>query len=357
MPRCYLHIGLQKTGTSYLQAVFWQSQAALAAEGLRMLPGTKASTFALMLAARERGGADPGALEALADELRASLAEGDTSTYLTTQESLAPASTEQVRRLVARLTGVEVHVVVTVRDLARQLPSVWQQKLSARKSYTFEEFLDAVVARSPRAREFWDSQDLPSVLDRWSAAVPSERIHVVTVPPVGSPPGLLLERFCRVLSVDPSVVDPEVPRANAALGRGQAELLRRVNLALGDRLATRQANRPVKLYFAKRVLAAQKGSPTLAPARLEEWCRETSATHQRHLRLGGYDVVGSLEDLAPRTESFTEEDQTAVEQEVSEAAVAAIATMLVDRHRGTTRRAKGARPAGLLHRLRRRVGP
>lgn len=353
-PRCFVHIGLQKTGTSYLQAVFWQSQEALGAQGLAMLPATKAETFDVMLAVRgQLGRRDPeGPLDLLARRLDDGLAHGRASTFLLSQESLAPATGEQAEVLMDRLVGVEAHVVLTVRDLARQLPSVWQQKLSARRRYTFDDYLAAVVDRKPRVRDFWDSQDVPAVLDRWSRVVPAERIHVVTVPPAGSPPGLLLDRFCQVLGVPPESLDREVPRRNAALGRGQAELLRRVNVALGDRLPGREANRPVKLYFAKRVLAAQPGRATLAPARLEPWCREVAEEHIEALAGGGYDVVGDLADLRPLPRSFTDADQEADDAEVLDAAAEALATMLVDRHRAARRSRPRAPRAGAVSRRR-----
>lgn len=356
-PRCFLHIGLQKTGTSYLQAVFWRSQEALAAQALAMLPATKAETFEVMLGVREqlgeRAADDP--LDVLARQLDDALAHGPAATFLLSQESLAPATAAQAEVLVDRLRGVEPHVVLTVRDLARQLPSVWQQKLSARRRYTFDDYLDAVVDRKPKVRDFWDSQDVPAVLDRWSRVVPAERIHVVTVPPAGSPPGLLLDRFCEVLGVRPESLDREVPRRNASLGRGQAELLRRVNVALGDRLAGREANRPVKLYFAKRVLAAQPGRPTLAPARLEAWCREVAEEHIEALAGGGYDVVGDLADLRPSSRSFTDADQEADEAEVLDAAAEALATMLVDRQRVAQRRRRRPKASSDSGRLRRRL--
>lgn len=354
-PRCYLHIGLQKTGTSYLQAVFWQSQAALADHRLEMLPGTKKRTFEVTLATRERADVPGDPLHDLAREARAAQLKASASAYLLSQESLAAASAAQARRLAEHLPGMELHLVITVRDLGRLLPSVWQQKLSARKSYTFDEFLDAVVRGGGRAREFWRNQDLPAVLGRWSAVVPPERTHLVTVPPAGSPPGLLLERFCQVLGVDPDILDRDVPRNNASLGREQAELLRRVNLALGDRLAGRTAYRPVKLYFAKRVLASQPGRPARTPARLESWCRELAAEHIRFVADGGYDVVGTLDDLVPLPGYFTDEEHTVTEQDVSGAAAEALATMLVDRQRGVERR-RGPEPSQERGGLGRRLG-
>ena len=50
----YVHIGLQKTGTTYLQGIFWQSLDQLRAQGLDMLPPSRQHTFWLMLDVRGR---------------------------------------------------------------------------------------------------------------------------------------------------------------------------------------------------------------------------------------------------------------------------------------------------------------
>lgn len=334
-PRTFVHIGLQKTGTSYLQSVFWQSTDALGQQGLAMLPGTKRQTFRVMLATRDRvrpgvdGPEVTGALSRLRRSLAAALAEGRADRFLLTEESLAPATAEQARRLVEHLDGTEVHLVLTVRDLARQVPSVWQQKVTARRRYSYDQYLAAVVDRRRRARDFWASQDLPAVLERWGSAVPAERIHVVTVPPAGSDPGLLLERFCAVLGVDRGALDTRVSRRNVSLGLVQTELLRRVNAELGGRLRRREAYRRAgKMYLGKRILSAQQGTPARLPRRLEEWCASVSASHVDAVREGRYDVVGALEDLLPAPSSFADDPQRVSEAEVADAAARAIAAML-----------------------------
>lgn len=361
-----MHIGLQKTGTSFLQSVFWQSQDALTAQRLVMLPGTKRQTFRVMLATRDRlrpgldGDEVGGALARMRTRLETSLAEPDGPTrYLLTEESLAPATPDQVRRLVEHLAGTEVHVVLTVRDLARQVPSVWQQKVTARRRYSYEQYLTAVVDRGRRARDFWASQDLPAVLARWTAAVPPERVHVVTVPPSGTDPEVLLSRFCQVLEVDASALDTRVPRRNVSLGLVQTELLRRVNTELGGRLRRREAYRAAgKIYFGKRILSAQGGAPARLPRRLEDWCRSVSAAHVEALKAGGYDVVGSLDDLVPVDAAFADDAQQASDAEVADAAARAIATMLAEPRRPRAGRRRPRRPApppSLLRRVARRL--
>ena len=60
-PPVYVHIGLMKTGTSYLQSIYWNSQDQLRALGLDLVPATRRDTFHLMLDVRGRyqPGSDP----------------------------------------------------------------------------------------------------------------------------------------------------------------------------------------------------------------------------------------------------------------------------------------------------------
>ena len=50
----FLHIGLQKTGTSYLQALFLGSQDALRGAGLDVYPTHRRAAYWLMLDVRDR---------------------------------------------------------------------------------------------------------------------------------------------------------------------------------------------------------------------------------------------------------------------------------------------------------------
>src|SRR5690349_10875821 len=65
--KAYLHVGLPKTGTSFLQSHLWDSPTQLAAVGIRMVPDGRGETFTLMRAVR-------GQLEAEGKEGRATRA-------------------------------------------------------------------------------------------------------------------------------------------------------------------------------------------------------------------------------------------------------------------------------------------
>lgn len=365
--RLYVHIGLQKTGTSYLQAQMLGNGAELAAQGLDLVPPTKREAFELMLMVRDRyhRGRDPDTVADALPRFAAQLDRAPGSRALLSQESLAGARPAQVKRFLAACSDREVHVVATVRDLARQVPSAWQQDLKAGRTTGYGRYLRRLqrMERKGSGSHPWVHLDPPAVLARWAGVLPEGRVHVVTVPPPGSSTTLLLERFCRVLEVDASRLEPEDTPKNTSLGRVPAEVLRRVNQELPDEVRRRQVYGDVgKRYLASQVLGALPpgvGGKIRVPAEHRAWCEEVSARQVSALEAAGYHVEGSLEDLRCPDQAFTDERDRPRERDVAAAAVAALAKV-VELRAGGRGPESGAPASGrlgaLAGRLRRRHG-
>lgn len=362
----FVHIGLQKTGTSYLQSIFWLNQDGLAEQGLDLVPATKRGTFHLMLRVRNRyvPGVDPPGVATSLETFVEELAGARGSRALLSQESLAGCTAEQVETLLSACADREVHVVLTVRDLGRQLPSSWQQTLQSGESMPYERYLRRLRRQTrtgalPARRLHLDP---PAVLERWARHVPPERIHVVTVPPSGNDPGLLLQRYCRVLGVDPAALASQVASTNTGLGRVQSEVLRRVNAGLEPRLRRRQIYGDLgKRYFAVQVLGAQERQRTRVPQRFEAWCRQTCEAHIDALRTAGYAIEGDLADLRSGDAAFSAAERAPKEREVAASAVQALVLMLAQRAAGRRGSGSSARVeptrsvGGLAARLRGRL--
>jgi len=328
----YLHIGLQKTGTSYLQSVFWESQDELQRQGLDLVPDSKRATFHLMLQVRDRynPAVDPAAAGKALERYPRQLAAANGSRALTSEESLAPAKPEQIERLMAACQDREVHLILTMRDLARSIPSAWQEQVKAGSPQTYDAYLDQLVRQQGNADSpLWRNKDIPAILDRWEASVPAERIHIVTVPPSGSDPQALLHRYCSVLDVDPETLRRESGARNEALGRVQAELLRRVNSELDESFRRRDVYGDIgKRLFAMGILGPQRGERLKVPEVHQEWCAEVSARYVERLAGRGYHVSGDLADLMPSPSAFGPEAERPSDAEIAEAATVALASLL-----------------------------
>lgn len=350
----YLHIGLQKTGTSYLQSIFWQSQQELTRQGLDMVPGSKRDTFHLMLRVRGRFNPefDPPEVDQALARLPGLLSEARGSRALISEESLAPANHGQIASLVAACASREIHLVLTVRDLGRQIPSAWQQLLQSGGSMSLDDYLRRLKKNTAKpSSKHWANKNLNEILDRWSQHIPEERIHIVTVPAPGNPPELLLRRFCAVLGVDSDLLDREVGRRNESVGRTQAEVLSRVNGLLPKADRRRDVYGDIgKRYFAVKILGAQRGDRIVVPVRHQRWVSEVSATYVDRIAAGAFQVIGDLADLNPPTEVFAKGTGEPTAEEALDAATQALARMLSDRmdkHRA--RQAREARVHLLRH--------
>ncbi len=336
MTRVFLHIGAPKTGTTYLQEVLFNNRSRLAQHGV-LYPGeSSAAHYAAALDLRDLdfGGYDDPDAEGAWDDVAAATRAWAGTAVVISHELLAGASDSAVERALRSLSGLEVHVVLTVRDLGRQVPAVWQEMIKNNQSIDYAAYLRQLTSKARKgraARIFWRQQDVPAVLAHWGQHVPTERVHLVTVPPHGSSTTLLWERFCSVLGIAADGYDTEVPRHNVSLGLAEAELLRRVNQALDGRLEWPRFAAVVKFWFAERLLSARVDSDRAqVPDKLRPWFTRTAQEMVDEIRTRGYDVVGDLADLTPR---YGPEGATATPRsaETLDAAAYAIAEMLVER--------------------------
>ena len=148
--RVYLHIGLPKTGTTFLQTTMWHNRPQLEQQGF-LYPGNKRMDH--YVASQVVRGAPPEKLGGAADSwdrLRSELAAWP-GTGLVSHEFFCLATRRAARRAVRDLGGPEVHLVLTVRDYQRQFPAVWQEALKMSSGQTFDEFMDSVLSL-PAAR-------------------------------------------------------------------------------------------------------------------------------------------------------------------------------------------------------------
>ncbi len=376
--RVFLHVGSPKTGTTFLQAVLWKNRALAREQGL-LLPlegGHAHYKAALDLLGTPEFTADPasvpGTWQRLVDEVAAW--DGDA---LITHEKLAQASADEAARAVGslRALGREVHIVLTARDLARQLPAEWQERVKHHARGGFDDFMDwAADPTSTMYPTLWAVQDYADIVHRWGDDLPPAQVHVVTVPRPGAPKGLLWERFAGLLGLDAGAFDLDVARDNTSLGVEQAELLRRVNINLGDRLPRPGPYAPiVKGILAHDVLASRPGTRLVLGGADLAFARDRSAAIVTELERIGVDVVGDLAELlvddTDAPEQSTGRAEIATETLLQEALEASIGLLerlheRQQRHAAEIRslRARLAeaeaaatrRPGGLLRRLGRR---
>lgn len=306
-PKVFLHIGEPKTGTTFLQQVLWRNRSELAAQGV-VLPGHHPQDH-------YRASQDLRDIPKLADdpaaswtgewEILARQAQQAPKVAVISHELFSAADADQADRAIRSLLPAEVHVVVTVRDIATLLPAEWQETVKHRNSRGWEDWLQDVIDRESAAADrrqwwFWRVHDTMAILGIWSRLLPPGHVHVIVIPPRGSANEVLWRRFAALLGIDPGSVDLSRARPNSSLGLPEIEFLRQLNQALPDEVPDWFYMWNVKETLAHRTLAARPRGERLAlPAGRQAWARAAADSVALALSDSKYDVIGDIDDLLP----------------------------------------------------------
>lgn len=345
--RVFLHIGLPKTGTTYLQGILWDNRDRVLRDGV-LLPGDgHREHLWAALDAQGRGRLDRRSPKAKGawSRLREELARHP-GTGLVTHEFFCGASKAQAEKVVADLAPAEVHVVVTARHTAGMLAAGWQEMVKNGGTEPLEE----IPHRRGAGSEFsWRTWDLRGVLKRWGATVPPERVHVLPMPGRDQPPDQHWRNFAGVLGLTSDYPLP-ARAANQSLGAVQVELLRRVNAHLSAFHSPGDRGRWIRGYLAERHLVAQGGERFGLPDELVAECRRRSQRAVGMIGRRGFHVVGDVEALLVPDDLPTQRSVSSVsDAEIVDAAGDLVAVMLADVRElsggATRRRARRARPA------------
>lgn len=374
--RCFVHVGLPKTGTTYLQAVLAHHRDALRESGV-LYPFVRPQAMFLgaveVRGSREKFGLTEedvtGTWQALCDRVLAY-----PGTSVISHEILGGGEPDEIAAALAPLAAIEVDVVVTARDLGRQATAHWQEEVKLGDTRSFAELehdqLRADVPAGERPH-FWHAQDYAAALRRWATAVPAERVHLVVGPPPGAPPDVLWRRFaeaCGISQEAAAVVDANaVAPANRSLTTEAIALLREVNRELEGRLTPREHARLVKRELAEGRLAVRRGRPPRTPASLADVLTPAATAWGRQIEASRHPVHGSLDDLTPVLAEPGDPhpdalppgvpDPAEVADVVREVLRRAEALRVDSGHEGTGNTGRTAAPArSLAGRLRRRLG-
>ncbi|NUR08771.1 MAG: hypothetical protein HOQ45_17415 [Nocardioidaceae bacterium] len=332
----FFHVGLPKTGTTYLQTLLWANKAELGRQGV-LLPGPSVREHLWASGAvredprlERRTPAAPGAWDRVVEEVNAW-----PGTALVSHEFFAAASADQVKRAIGRLDGADVHVVVTARDTVSLVTARWQEYVKNGSTVPVDGYPTSEDT-SPENEWDWGTLDLADVLDRWGATLPADHVHVVTLPKPTEPRDTLWLRFAGLVGVDASRCDTSTSTQNESLGVVEVELLRRVNADLVGFSSALDRGNWIRGYLAQGKLVPRKGEKFWpSPERL-------SALQERNERIvdrvqeRGYDVLGDLDDLrVAGTLPERRHPDSVTDAELLAAATATIAEMMTDVRRLT----------------------
>src|SRR3712207_6024639 len=163
--RVYLHIGVPKSGTTFLQTAMWNNRARLKAQGF-LYPGSKRmdhyhASQAVRGVPAERIGDDADAWGRIRQELCDWEGNG-----LISHEFFCMVKPKHSRPALRALQPATVDVVLTARDYVRQFPAVWQEALKMNSDLSLDEFMKKAFSHDLKGAWGWRSQDVPLILER-----------------------------------------------------------------------------------------------------------------------------------------------------------------------------------------------
>jgi hypothetical protein len=329
--KVFLHIGLPKTATTYLQTIQWGNREALAAQGVLMPGEARHDHLWSSRIVREdpqfRGASERklGAWQRILDDITAW--EGSA---IVSHEFFAAASAEQAARVVADLAPAEVHLVVTGREPLGLFTASWQESIKNRDTRSMENY-STVEAGDSGGVWNWRTLDIHRVLERWSPAFPVERVHILPLPGPDAPRRTIWDRYATLVGIDPDSVDLGQSFTNSSMGVVEAETLRRMNHHLKEFRSAIDRGTYIRSFLADERLVPRKGDPFWpAPDRIEE-CRERGKAAVAYIAEQGFDVIGDLDSLlVPDELPERRTPDSVTDAEVASVAVELAARMLHD---------------------------
>jgi hypothetical protein len=297
-----LHIGPHKTGTTAVQGALFAAKDALRAHGVEFPAHTRHPMEAALAAcARPAMMGDPAPTERhwtrLVDQVRAT----GRRTSVISSEFFADADDDAtIARIVERLGGERVHVLVTLRPLARIMPSQWQQYVQNGLRMGYGNWLEHMLGKPPYEKptpSFWRRHRHDRLVERWVRAVGPERVTVVVVDDRDR--DALLRTFEALLGVDRNLLCAVPDAANRSLTLAETEMLRNLNKEfraheLPDELYSRLVRNGAVIHLKNTCAPAPDDARITTPAWAVEAATKIAAEAATRIAALGVRVIGDL---------------------------------------------------------------
>ncbi|MGW2515912.1 hypothetical protein ACWC09_02540 [Streptomyces sp. NPDC001617] len=227
-----LHIGPHKTGTTSIQGALFAAKDQLPAHGVEF-PGHTRHPMEAALAACARPAmmGDTVPTDQHWTKLLQQVEATGKRTSVISSEFFADAEDDAtVARIVEQLGGERVHILVTLRPLAKIMPSQWQQYVQNGLRLGYEDWLRHMLKKAPYEKptpSFWRRHRHDRLVERWARVAGPERVTVVVVDDRDR--GGLMRTFETLLGLPENLLQPVPDTANRSLTLAETEMLRNLN--------------------------------------------------------------------------------------------------------------------------------
>lgn len=307
MTRSVLHIGLMKTGTTYLQGILSQNREALALAGWSY-PGRRENQQHAcygICGSDIYWVADDNPYRAAGGKLVTELRDRETDVVVSA-EALSSMSETGIERFLSTV-GTPTSVTLTVRPLDRLLPSAWQQTLKSGATDSQDSFLVQLREARPSLAGMWRTYAFGHIVRRWAAFCPVD----VVIVPRSSRRDALWELFREAVGLpDLPEVDVQPTAANISFSEEVADILSSLNGFLAAQgYSKRQQARVRNTLLQEGVFQLDREHAGTRICLPEEWRAEVRGWNDEEtalLRSYARAVHGDLADLEAEPPSADE---------------------------------------------------
>lgn len=331
-----LHVGVHKTGTTAIQAALADARPELRKAGV-VYPGRKKAQHrsAMALTQRTWGWKGKGG-EVVDQEVYDWLVQQvhrHPGRVAVSSEFFCEGDAESAVTVVGDLGADRVHVVVTLRNLGRLLPSSWQQYLKYGMESGYERWLHNVFEKDGRMTpSFWRRNDHGAVVERWAAAAGPENVTVLVLEDVDL--SAQFRTFAQLLAVPEDLLVSRMDlTSNRSMTAAEASFLLRLNAHVKRAITWDEYVKYVRRGVALGMVENREPAPDEPRVRTPDWALDAAAEHgRRHadvIAASGVRVLGDLEALArriPSTPPTTEDVDTELPTEAAVQAVLSVIT-------------------------------
>ena len=300
-----LHIGPHKTGTTAVQAALHDARAELERQGVLYASDYRHAMTAV-LAGLELPNAwnddkEPPPRwkwERLVGKVRSTKADR----VIFSSEFFADGRPDGIRKIVDELDPSKVHVVVTLRPIAKIMPSQWQQWVQNQWTMPLEEWVQDLFS-NPTGKAgamFWRRHRHDQLIERWAAIVGTERVTAIALDE--SDHGMLYRVFERLLGLRTGTLQPVTTLSNRSMTLPEIEVIRAFNEMYKAEKLSRKVYARVIRFGASGLMETRRPAPDEPRIELPEAARDQVAAAAREviagIRASGVHVIGDLDALA-----------------------------------------------------------
>ena len=299
-----VHIGPHKTGTTALQASFWNNRIEAEKQGVHYASNGRHALSAVLAGIEHSSPWTPNKRPPprwlwtrLLNDIRSSNAKR----VVLSSEYFADAKPEAAARVVKELDPERVQIIVTIRPLSRVFTSQWQQFVRNQNTTPFDEFLKKHLD-DPHPAEppvFWRRHRHDDLVRRWVELVGLDHLTVVALD--DGDRDMVLRAFERLTGLQAGTLKADPTIQNRSMTLPEIETIRQFNIAFKKMQLPSLLYQRTMRFGAAHLMQQRTPDPDEPRIELPDWSvepiREIAAEMVNGIRATGVRVVGDLDDM------------------------------------------------------------